>query len=59
MNTKPTKSSPVKAVANAESDPPMKVDLPKKNHRPKPEGPSNLRQRAEWFRRRTSSAEEK
>lgn len=59
MNTKASKSAPVKAVANAESDRPVKVDLTKKTRHPKGEGPNNLRRRAEWFRHRTGGAEEK
>jgi hypothetical protein len=59
MSTKPIKSSPVKAVATAKSERAAKVDPTEKTRRPKGEGPDNLRQRAEWFRRRTSGAGEK
>jgi hypothetical protein len=59
MNAKPIKSSPVKAVAKAKGDRAVKLDLTEKTGRPKGEGPDNLRQRAEWFRGRTSGAEEK
>jgi len=59
MNTKASKSSPVKAVANTASDRPVKMDLTKKTRRPKGEGANNLRRRAEWFRRRTTGVDEK
>jgi hypothetical protein len=73
MSIKPVKSSPVKAAATAKSEPAAKADptgktpRPKgpaakadptgKTPRPKGEGPDNLRQRAEWFRRRTGAEE--
>jgi hypothetical protein len=59
MSTKPIKSSPVKAAATAKSEPAAKAAPTEKTPRPKGEGPDNLRQRAEWFRRRTGGAEER
>jgi len=39
----------------AKADHPAKADATKKPQRPVGEGPDNLRQRAEWFRRRTGA----
>jgi hypothetical protein len=56
MNSKPGKSAPEdskKPDRGVDSDRPVDANVTKNTVRPVREGPENLRQRAEWFRRRT------
>jgi hypothetical protein len=56
MNSKPDKSAPEdskKPDRGVDSDRPVDANVTKNTVRPVREGPENLRQRAEWFRRRT------
>jgi hypothetical protein len=46
-----------KAERAAEKDRPTEQELTENAPVGKPEGPDNLRRRAEWFRRRTGGAE--
>jgi hypothetical protein len=62
MNAKPLKvPSPTskKTSRDAERDRPVIEDLTKNAPGPVREGPDYLRQRAEWFRRRTGGSKEK
>jgi hypothetical protein len=55
MNKKPGKPAPEdsrKADRGVDSDHSADENVSKNNLRPAREGPENLRQRAEWFRRR-------
>jgi hypothetical protein len=56
MNNKPDKSPPEdskKADVKVDSDHSVEKKGTKNTLRPVREGPENLRQRADWFRRRT------
>jgi hypothetical protein len=52
-------SGEFKASPKAQNDGPAETVLVKDPRRPEREPAGNLRQRAEWFRRRTGGAEEK
>lgn len=55
MNDKPAKSPPVDSKnvkQKVDADRPVDDDVIKNTLRPVREGPENLSQRAEWFRRR-------
>ncbi len=62
MSSKPVKTTPAtfkkgkEAKGGAKADRPVDEDLTKGAPGPAREGSNNLRQRAEWFRRRTSGA---
>jgi hypothetical protein len=56
MNSKPGKPAPEdskKPDQGVDSDRPVDANVTKNTVRPVREGPENLRQRADWFRRRT------
>ena len=58
MNAKPQKPPTSKeTTGKVTRDNPVKEDVTKNAPGPVREGPNNLRQRAEWFRRRSRGAE--